>query len=162
MPLVGNKAEFAIEYQLKDAYPPYGNLRLWVAGSPLGDFSEAMHLYHPLTTLKAFAVRNPDTIRTICNSASELPDSDYALRDSFLSLGEAHDAYELAIYAITSDRCFRFFWREHKRSGSPTDAEILPNEALVSWDTYDQIVLSVTRAIEARILDESGMRLSFD
>jgi hypothetical protein len=162
MPLVGNKAEFAIEYALTDVYPPYGYLRLWVAGLPLGDFSEAMHLYHALTTLKAFTTHNPNTIRTICNSASELPDPECVLRESLLSLGEAHDSYELAIYTITNDRCFRFFWREHERKRSPTQEGSRPNEAVVSWDTYDKVVLSAIEAIETKILNDSGMRLSFD
>jgi hypothetical protein len=162
MALVGDKAEFAIEYALSGAYPPYGHLRLWVAGSPLGDFTEAMHLYHPLATLKAFTTRNADTIRTICNVTSDLPEPDVALRDSFVSLGEAHDYYELAIYSITSEHRFYFFWREYKGSGALADAHSSVSKAQVSWDEYDRTVLAVTNALETQIFNETGERLSFD
>jgi len=162
MPLVGNKTEFAVEYTMEAAYPPYGNLRLWVAGTALGDFSEAMHLYHPLSTLKAFTIRKPDTIRTICYSVSDLPTRDIALQHSFLSLGEAHDYYELAIYSITNEQCHRFIWRNHNPVGSPADTDNAVSEATVSWATYDSVVLTATMALETEILDESGRQVTFD
>lgn len=163
MYLVGDKSEFAIEYALTGACPPpYGYLRLWIAGLPLGDLTEAMHLYHGLSTLKKCTQRNLETGRMMCNSASGLPDPESALRDSYLSLGEAHDYYELAIYTITSEQRFRFYWREFKRSDSPTDSVNPLHQKDVSWNTFDQIVLSVTGAIEARIMEESGMGFSFD
>jgi hypothetical protein len=162
MPLVGDKSEFAVEYDLKDAYPPYGNLRLWVAGLPLGDYSEPMHLFHALATLKAFSMRKPDAIRTICQSASELPDPKTALQNSFLSLGEAHDYYELAIWCLQQEQVFRFFWRVFPQSDSTADADDVLNEVAISWATYDAVILTVTSAIETEIHDKSGSQVSFD
>jgi hypothetical protein len=162
MPLVGDIAEFAIEYTLTGVYPPYGHLRLWIGGSPFGDYTEAMHLYHGLSNLKKCTLRNPETDRMVWDSVDELPDPESALEHYYLTLGEAHDNYELAVYPIMREQRFRFYWRIRKQDDSPTHPNHPLHEADVSWNTFDQVVNTVTTAIEAEASKCGDVDFSFD
>jgi len=97
----------------------------------------------------------------VCQTVSDLPDPEIALQNSDLSLGEAHDYYELAIYTITNDRCFHFIWRIFPKTDSLVEIDYALHEATISWETFDAVISTVTRAVEAEILDKSGSKLSF-
>jgi hypothetical protein len=146
--IIGDRNQFAIEYELLDPQPPFGRVRLWVNGKWFGAIQREMYLYHMAKMLKWMTLREPCGMRLVYVESADVPTDDELLAGVSWSWGDSFDDFLFVLYAVEAEKLVHVLWKlEESRTGDFPGYELGPHHARVPYTIFDSVVQQYLDAI---------------
>lgn len=146
--IIGDPQEFAIEYDLQVAWPPFGRVRLWADARWFGDIHREMYLFHMASMLQRLAERKPDRLRLIYGTPEDVPPDHSLLAGNSWSWGDSFYDFLFVLYAVESERRVHIVWSLVEERAVDFPGYVLGlNHSSVTYSVFDGVVEQFLSAV---------------